>query len=90
MKRLELTKLIEIDPKELALEGDEYSVGQLRKAIEKLTDILILAETAQKMSSSTNGRFLIIGSTAFDSLEVGFKGCVVHRLDEIRIRRKGK
>ena len=90
MKRLELTKFLEIDPKELAIESDAHSVSQLRATVEILTTLLITAETAQKVvGDSTNGRFLIIGSAAFDKLEIGTKGCIVHCIDEVRRRRKG-
>lgn len=90
MRRLELAKLVEIDPRDLALEVDDKSVEQLRSAIKNLTDILITIEAIKSGGGmSPNSRFLIVGSSAFDKLEVGLKGCVVHCIDELRLRRKG-
>lgn len=92
MKNYDLSFLLSLDLKNKASVIDESLVMQLDSAIKKLVQLRRQVREIKHQSGGSlpSEGLLVIGSSAFASLDVGSKSAIVYEIDVIRGRRKGK
>lgn len=90
MRKLIISKALE-QLTNSAVTVDETSLEEFDVAIKRAIQWRKDVEKIRQAGGGKlpGGGLLLIGSSAFNSLEVGSKNCVVHVIDIARLRRKG-
>jgi hypothetical protein len=86
-----ISATLNFDIREQAISIDEKSVQDLEGVIQELLKLRMQVEEIRIQSGGIlpSDGLLVIGSVAFDLREPGTQ-CTIHRIEDLRLRRKGE